>query len=342
MSPAAGPTIKDVARAAGVSIGTVSNVLNHPDKVRRHLVEQVEAAVEGLGYVRHAGAASMRSNRARAITIGLLVLDVTNPYFTAVARGAEDGANADGRLVIVCNSDDDPEKELGYLQILEEQRVLGLLTYPASQNLSALDALRERGMPIVLMERRRRGYCSVEVDGVAGGSLAARHLIDLGHTAVACLTPSLEVPQYHDRLSGFRDEWARAGLPAESLQLIELPTKLASTHTGRDAVDHLLSGPSRSTAVFCTNDLVAVGLIAELTDRGVEVPGDFSVIGYDDIDLATQGIVQLSTVRQPARVVGRTAAELLLRETQSPVGHVHQQIVFAPELVVRSSTAAIS
>ena len=340
MAASSGATIKDVAREAGVSLGTVSNTFNRPEHVGAETRERVMAAVDRLGYVRHAGAASLRQDRRLATTMGLVVLDVVNPYFTAVARGAEDGANSEGKLVIVCNSDDDTDKESRYLRYLVEQRVLGVMIYPASANLGVLREVRGRDIPVVLMERSARDFCSVSVDSVAGGSAAARHLIELGHKTFAIVSANQKVPQYRERIRGFTNELRAHGLDPDScVQIVELPEKQGSSNTGRVAAHQLLSKRDLPTAVFCVNDVIALGAMAAFVHAGLSVPRDVAVVGYDDIDQALNGVVPLTTVRQPAKELGLTAARLLLNESLQDPGHIHQQIAFTPELVVRESTS---
>src|SRR3954464_8476400 len=178
-------SIRDVAVAAGVSVGTVSNVLNRPDTVAPATRERVQAAIAELGFVRNESARHLRAGRSR--TIGLVVLDISNPFFTDVARGVEDVANAQGLAVILCNSDDRPAKEAAHLDVLAEQRVQGVLITPTAALSPNLEVLRGRGIPVVLVDRRATGpdQCSVAVDDVVGGQLAAEHLLERGHERIA-------------------------------------------------------------------------------------------------------------------------------------------------------------
>lgn len=337
--PASGRvTIKDVARAAGVAVGTVSNLLNAPERVTADKRRRIEAAIQELGYVRNVGAATTRAGRSAARTLGVIVLDVANPFFTEVTRGAEDAANAEGRLVILCNSDADPHKERQYLQVLEEQRVLGALISPVGSDRRRLVQLRERGMALVLLERRHRGFCSVSVDSVQGGDHAVSHLLELGHRRIAYVSSGLSVPQFGNRLKGAHQACRRADLdPGTVLLRLESP-HLDGRHAGREAARRILDEHLPVTAVFAATDVIALGLINELTSHGRSVPGDFSVVGFDDIADALHTPVPLTTVRQPMRELGRLGAELLMAEAADP-RHRHRQHVLDTELIIRATTA---
>jgi len=333
-------SIRDVARRAGVSVGTVSNALNRPELVAPETLERVRSSIEALGFVRNGSARQLRAGQSR--TVGLVVLDITNPFFTDVARGVEDAASDAGLSVILCNSDGDPDKEARYLDVLAEERVQGILIVPASADGGRrLQALRERGIAVVLLDRRatQASHCSVSVDDVAGGRLAVRHLLELGHRRIA-FVGSGAVRQVKDRLRGATEAVVRAGCPRD--QLIVVPVPALNVQGGRAAAAALAAIPAslRPTAAFCVNDLVALGLIQGATRLGLAVPGELSVVGYDDIDFAESAAVPLSSVRQPRQELGRAAAELLAEEV-SGGPHEHRRVVLQPELVVRASTAPL-
>ncbi len=181
--------------------------------------------------------------------------------------------------------------------------------------------------------------CSVSVDDVLGGRLAARHLLDTGHTRIGFVGGPLTLHQVRNRLDGARQALAGAGLPAEAL--IGLPTERLDVAAGRDAGERFLGlGPDRRpTAVFCANDLLALGLLQTMFAAGVRVPEELAIVGYDDIEFAAAAAVPLTSVRQPARRIGRTSAELLIEESLAAPGeHTHRRVVYDPELVVRAST----
>jgi LacI family transcriptional regulator len=328
-------TIRDVAVEAEVSLGTVSNVLNRPNVVAVETRQRVLEAIETLGFVRHAGAALMRGGRAR--TIGLVALDLRNPFFTELARGVEDAARDNGHLIILCNSDDNADQERRYLEVLDEQRVLGVLISPIDNRSETLSWLKERGTAVVLLGRQRRDFCSVRVDDVGGGELAAEHLLALGHRHLAYLTAPLSITPLQDRLKGVRRAMAQHGLTEEACEIIEVGA-LGAAAEGRSASNKLLQDHPAVTGVICGNDLLALGLIAGLVGQGVSVPERISVVGFDDIEMARQSPLPLTTVAQPKTELGRIATKLLLEEADLSGAHAHQQVVLQCDLVVRDTT----
>jgi len=330
--------MKDVASLAGVAVGTVSNVLNHPDLVRPLTRARVEAAMEELGFIPNGSARQLRAGRSRCL--GLVVLDVTNPFFTEVARGVEDYAQAAGYAVILCNSDEAGDKERRYLRVLEEQRVRGILITPVHGRAPELRRIRERGTPVVLLDRPgSAGQCSVAVDDRLGGEIAVTHLLGLGHRRITLINGPTTIRQCADRRRGAYRAVERAGLdPAVVLAEVTVPAMNA--RAGATAADQLLGHEPATTAVFCANDMLALGLLRRLIQAGVTVPGDLAVVGYDDIEFAADAAVPLTSVRQPKYQLGRAAAELLLDEADRPAEHEHRRSVFTPELVVRASSGA--
>ncbi|MEJ3750303.1 LacI family DNA-binding transcriptional regulator [Actinomycetes bacterium KLBMP 9797] len=329
-------SVRDVAVRAGVSVGTVSNVLNHPKVVAPATRSRVLAAIHELGFVPNDAARHLRRGRGR--TLGLVVLDVANPFFTDVAKGVEDATGNAGMPVIFCNSDGDPVKENAYLDLLEEQRVRGILIAPIDEASDRLRRLREHGVCVVLLDRKaaQADACSVSVDDYLGGQLAIRHLIEAGHRRIAFVGGS-SLRQVRERHAGAQRALADAGLDAR-LHRIDTPALTAAA--GRDAAARILGIPrqSRATAIFCANDLLALGVLQGLTRQRVRVPEDIAIVGYDDIDFAAAAAVPLTSVRQPRERLGRTAATLLLEEANDPATHSHRQVVFEPELVVRESS----
>ena len=326
------PSIKDVAERAGVSLGTVSNVLNRPDKVSEATRTVVLAAIAELGFVRNSQAAQLRAGASRSL--GLIVLDLANPFFHDIARGIEDVATELGYALVLCNSDEQASREDRFLQLLEEQRVRGMLITPVGPTSERLDALRSRGTPTVLVDRHdpRVDCCSVAVDDVAGGELAGAHLLERGHRRITYVTGPLSLRQCKDRLTGLR----RAVGGDVEVDVVEVPA-LKARH-GYEAARKLFDDGADPTAVFCANDLLALGVLRAAVSTGRRVPDDIALLGYDDIDFAADAAVPLSSVRQPTLRIGRTAARLLVEECDHPDSHTHQQIMFRPELVVREST----
>ncbi|TFD61278.1 LacI family transcriptional regulator [Cryobacterium sp. Hh7] len=330
-------SIREVAALARVSVGTVSNVMNRPEKVAPETVERVQTAIAELGFVRNDAARQLRAGRSRSI--GLVVLDVGNPFFTDLARGAENRAAEAGLTVLLGNSDDTIAREDAYLDLFEEQRVHGVLISPLGDVTDRLGRLRERGTPTVLVERQTedRSFSSVAVDDLAGGHLAASHLLERGRTRLAFLGGPISIRQVTDRLAGATR--AVAEQPGATLEVID--TSALSVLQGRAAGERIMarSAVDRPDAIFAANDLLAIGVLQALNMHGeVHVPGDIALIGYDDIAFASTAVVPLSSIRQPSELIGYTAVDLLLREAACRENFEHEQIVFQPELVVREST----
>lgn len=329
-----GASIKEVARQAGVSIATVSNVLNRPDLVAPATRQRVVEAITVLGYVRNDSARQLRAGHSRMVAV--VVLDVANPFFTDIVRGVESVVDGTGNMVIVCSSGDDPQREQRQLDQLEEQRVRGVLITPAAGGTNPkLEQLIQRGTPVVLVDRGSgtRNRCSVAVDDVLGGRLAVAHLAEQGHQRIAFVGGPLTIQQVADRHAG---AVAAANAP---LDVYEMPA--LTTAYGRAAAARIAEqAPNeRPTAVFCANDLLALGVLQEMTRRGIAVPDDMAIVGYDDIEFASSAAVPLTSVAQPRDQLGRTAAELLFDEINDGGCHRHRQVLFEPELVIRESSS---
>ncbi|MFD7874637.1 substrate-binding domain-containing protein, partial [Streptomyces sp. NPDC059766] len=283
-----------------------------------------------------------RLGRARRCGIwGVFALYRATPFCAPLARGAAGPPREAGLGVMVCNSAQNPGEEAEYLSLFAEQRVRGVLLTPADATGRNIESFRRHGIPFVLVDRVAEGTteCSVSVDDVAGGALAVRHLVDAGHRSIAyvCGPPGLN--QVRDRRTGALNALAEAGLGPEALR--ELPTERLDVAAGRDAGARLLGLADRPTAVFCANDLLALGVLQAMYAAGVGVPDDLAIVGYDDIEFAAAAAVPLTSVRQPAVTLGALAAELLLEETEAEAGHTaheHRRVVLQPELVVRRSS----
>ncbi|MGY1835973.1 LacI family DNA-binding transcriptional regulator [Blastococcus sp. SYSU DS0510] len=327
-------SIRDVAGRAGVSVGTVSNVLNRPETVSPGTRTRVLDAIAELGFVRNESARQLRAGSSRSV--GLVVLDIANPFFTDVARGVEEVVDAAGLSLILCNTDDRPERESAHLAVLAEQRVSGVLITPTAELNDDIAALRRRGVPVVLLDRRApdADQCAVATDDVLGGRLAAEHLLERGHRRIAFIGGASGLPQVQERHAGV----AAAIEEAPGSELTVLSPDELTVAGGREAAARVIGIPAarRPTAAVCANDLIALGVLQEMVRHGVRVPHDFAIVGYDDIDFAAAAAVPLTSVSKPRHALGRRAAQLLLDEGHE--GHVHEQPVFEPVLVVRESS----
>jgi LacI family transcriptional regulator len=329
--------IKEVARLAQVSQGTVSNVLNHPERVTHARRNAVEDAIRQLGYVRHEAARHLRAGSSS--TLGLLLLDAWNPFFTEVARGVEDTTSSRGWTVLLSNSARDSHREKTYLRLFAEGRVAGLIVVPHDEFTGDLHRIRAHGVPAVVVDRAETGPhgLSVAVDDVTGGQLAGRHVIELGHRHVAFIGDETSAAPVRDRLEGVQTAVAAAD---SRVRLDVMPAEL-TVDAGRAVGDKLAAMPAskRPTAVAAAIDLIAFGVLQAFLKHGIRVPADVSVVGYDDIPFARQLAVPLTTVRRPAYDMGTTAAEMLLTALAGSQP-VRRHVVFQPELRVRESTSA--
>lgn len=329
--------MEDVAVRAGVSRATVSNALNHPERVSPRLLSRVQQAMTELAYVRNEQARHLRSGRST--TVGLLLLDAHNPGFFDMAEGIEDVLTPAGWTVLMGNSGRNADRETRLLRAFAEQRTAGIIIAPHDGMSAELTRVRTSRLPLVLLDRRETGtdLYSVSVDDGRGGRAAVDHLIELGHRHVAFVgSPAAAIP-VQERLDGVRRGVAGAGEPVE----LEVVEAALSIEGGRLAGQQLARRPGRQrpTAVIAAIDLIALGILQSFGEAGLRVPDDVSLCGYDDADFARQLTTPLTSVRRPHRTLGRSAGRLLLellegRQPSAP--HVRHR----PTLVVRASTAA--
>lgn len=332
-------SMKDVALLAGVSIGTVSNVLNRPDQVTDATRNRVQDAIAKLGWVRNESARQLRAGRSHSI--GLVVMDVANPFFTDLTRGVEEIAQKAGYAVLLGNSGLSPEREGRHLQQFGQQRVSGVVLAPIGDDLHT-DALQRFGIPVVVADQHANTntHCTVSVDDFLGGQLAASHLLENGHRRIAVAGGTTELRQVRDRREGASRALLLSSRDATLLTLSTPTLDIAGGRIAAETITALLPD-ERPTGVFATNDLVAIGLLQGLFARDIRVPDDIAIIGYDDIEYTAAAAVPLSSIRQPRADLGRRAAELLLAEIEAAAnteGHQHEQVVFTPELVIRKSS----
>ena len=273
-------SLRDVAKAAKVSVGTVSNVLNRPEVVAPETLARVQATIKELGFVPNGFARHLRSGQSR--TLGLIVPDVANPFFTEVARGVEDAASKRDYAVFLCNSDESATKEDRYINVLIQQQVRGVLITPADMKSDRLEAMRERGIAVTLLDREIKGrkQCSVSVDDVHGGQIAIEYLAGLGHKNIAWVCGPESIPQVADRGAGVTKAAKVAGAKIETIRV-----PLMNATKGEEAAKKILELDAMPTAIFCANDLLALGVMRALLASKVRIPEQVSVLGYDNICL---------------------------------------------------------
>ena len=307
--------VKHVAARAGVSVGTVSNVLNRPDTVSEATRRKVVRAIAELGFVRNESGRQLRAGLSR--TIAYVVLDASNPFFTDVARGRRAGRPRRRSRVVPVQQRRRRAPGGGLPRSAARATGAGRADHAGGGgDACSSQVFARRGLPVVLVDRKAgTAWCSVGVDDVEGGELAVTHLCEQGHQRIAFVGGPMRTVQVADRLEGARRAMSAAGRPPESLAVIE--TAGLNVGEGRRAGERLIGLPRkrRPTAAFCANDLLALGLLQQMTATGVDVPGQLAIVGYDDIEFAGAAAVPLSSVRQPRELLGRTAADLLLAES---------------------------
>ncbi|MFI6951309.1 LacI family DNA-binding transcriptional regulator [Streptomyces sp. NPDC050422] len=329
--------VKDVAREAGVSLGTVSNVLNHPEVVAEATRKRVLDVIGSIGYVRAQGAQQVDGLASRVIAV--LGLNGADPYFTALATGVEQAAREADLGVMVCTGTREAE-DGRHLALIAAHRIRGAVLISGDGAVRTAAALRRHALPFVMADQYalEPAACSVGIDDVAGGYAAVRHLLEQGHRSVVHVGGPYELAPIRDRRTGARRAIIRAGLASDSLHELSCPA--LTVGAGKDAGQRILGMADRPTAVFCADDLLALGVMQALYEAGLRVPGDMALVGYGDLDFAASAVVPLTTVRRPVVAMGRQAGRLLIEDTAHHAVHGHAHVVLQPELVVRRSTLA--
>ena len=328
-------TIADVARRAHVSTATVSRVFSGAAPSSASTRARVLEAAEALDYRPSALGRALKRRETR--TIGLLVTDIGNPFFPQIVRAVEDEAHARGYGVVLGNASDDPERELAYIDLLLDRRVDGLIVASSRATRRHAERLASASMPVVLVnsEAPNAALHGIATDHRAGARLAAEHLLRLGHRGIAHISAPNELAAAAAlRREGIEDALAAAGIDPSSLLVAPAD---GSVDGGAAAAEPLLAEDPRPTAIVCYNDLVAIGALRTLRRAGLAVPGEVSVVGFDDIDLAAWTDPPLTTVRQPTEELGRRAVERIATELldgPSPPGRA----ILAPVLVRRGTT----
>ena len=328
-------TIKDVARLADVSTATVSHVINETRYVSDELRARVLEAMETLDYRPNVLAQGLRGGETH--TIGLVVPDNANPFFAEVSRAVEDVGFARGYSVILCNTGDDLERERAYIDVLVAKQVDGIIFIAAGDHHEHLDELTRRSVPLVLADRDvdLTDADVVLVNNERGGYEATKHLLDLGHRWIGCIAGPSEATPSADRVEGYVRALREARVPVEDAAI---ETGDFRYQGGEAAAERLLGGSERPTAIFACNDLMAIGALRAVRGAGLSVPHDISVVGYDDIPLASAMSPALTTVAQPVDQLGALSTELLLSRIENGSVGTAQRIMLETTLVIRGSS----
>jgi len=327
-------TIYDVAKEAGVSIATVSNAINGKGKVSKKRREQIFKIMEKLNYQPSVIASALMGKKT--YTLGLLIPDISNPFFADIARAIEDEAHAAGYSVVICSTDNKDERVERYIALLEQKRVDGMIIGTGVEDSGILERLQARSIPFVLISRESAALAAdtVVADDYVGGMLAARHLAELGHRRLAILAENLKVSSSRERIRGFKLGLEEMNVPFDDGDVVTCEFMIEE---GRRGALELLGRPVRPTALFCCNDVLAIGAMQAAKQLGLRVPEQLSIVGFDDTILATVTDPPLTTVTQPIASMGKQAFKLLI-ENAVHAEYVKQRIVLRPELTVRHST----
>ena len=331
-------SMSDVAKLAGVALGTVSNALNSPEKLSQDTLKRVQSAIEELGFVRNRAARSLAAGTSN--TIGFVLADLSNSFFVDMARGAEEAAQEVKMSVLLANSDVLVPKQKTYLNLFDEERVAGILLAPIPGYLDGVKKARDHGRDVVLLNESTAdaSLCSVIVNNEHGGYLAAKHLIDLGRTRLMFAGLNDDVTPVRDRRAGVIRAVAEAG---GSVTIEHFQTPEVRVEDGRLVADEILGRAEldRPDGVVAAADLLAVGLLQELTARSaIRIPADIAVVGHDNNQSAWNSTIPLTTISQPGHDLGVAAAQLLIDEIKHPGRHVHRTVVLEPTLIKKESS----
>ena len=336
------PTIKDIAREANVSYATVSRALNHKYGVHPKTKELIFRIAKQLNYTPNAIARGLVTRQTQ--TIGLILPDITNPFYPEVARGVEEGAQEQGYSVFLCNTNWEPKREAEYIHLLSEKRVDGLVLASISNSAEEVERELPDDIEVVYVSNvpRNTERSYVEIDNIRGGFIATKHLIDAGFERIGFIGAVEGSFTVDERLEGFRMAFERSGIPVEE-RYVHLGH--FRQETGYRVVREMIESGDYPRAVFAENDLIALGVIQGVRDAGLEVPRDVAVVGFDDIPFASFQDVQLTTVYQPKYELGKLGARILVEQIAmslagdgEPSGRHSRRIILEPELIVRGST----
>jgi len=342
------PTIKDVAKRAGVAPITASRVINNSGYVKESTRQRVEAAVEALGYVPNRIARSLRSKRTH--TLGLVLSDITNPFWTTVARGVEDGASGQGFSVILCNTDESPAKEHDYVRVLLQKQVDGFLLVPAHSDAHSAALILKQSVPLVVIDRTvPLPVDIVRSDSEGGAYDLTRHLLELGHRRIAMLSGPREVSTAADRVTGYQRALTEAGIACPETDQQEDFSKghrmvIYGTFTrqgGYAMAKEVLAITPRPTALFAANNFIAIGAYRALRETGLDVPGDVSLVAFDDLPPNFSLEPFLTVVAQRAYDMGQTATRQLLKRLTEGPGDQPEEVLLPTDLIVRGSSGKV-
>lgn len=330
-------TIHDVARAANVSVATVSHVINKTRNVRPETRARVLAAVDQLKYRRDGVARSLRQNKTG--TIGVLISDISNPYFSDLVLGIEEAIYSaqNQYTLILCNTGEDPSKETASLDLLQEKRVDGIIAVPVGSNTKPYQAILDVGLPLICVDRSLEGlsFDTVVIDNRESARRIVSHLIERGHRRIAILRAGQRTDTMDAREAGYRDALRAHGMAPEPSLAFESPSKITSAH--QTALNMIDSAPLPD-AVFTTNNFMTLGLMRALAERGLSCPEDIGIAGFDDFPWATAFSPRLTVIAQPAYRIGQEAVGMLFDRMSQKRSGPPVKIIFPGEMLIRDSS----
>lgn len=331
-------TINDVAKHAGVSKATVSRVLNNYDYVAEDVRQRVMQSVDALGYQPNRSARRLRVQSSDLI--GLIIPDIENPLFQKLVRAVEDTAYEQGMNVVLCNTDDNPDKQKAYFRIMQAERAAGLIVVPTHpKDGKVLEAVRAGGTPIVLLDREVKKFDAdtVKVDNTRGAYLAMQHLIQLGYARIGIIAGTQTLTPGHERLKGCYDAAQDAGFVIDERFVRIGNFKIESGHALAQELMQMPDGPPE--AIFVSNNLMTMGALRGLHELGVRIPEEVALVGFDEMPWAGDLNPALTTIAQPDYELGKQAVQLLLNRIERPDAPFYK-VMFQPQLIIRQSCGA--
>ncbi|RCW77233.1 LacI family DNA-binding transcriptional regulator [Saliterribacillus persicus] len=334
-------TIYDIAKKADVSPMTVSRVINNSGKIRSTTREKVEQAIKELGYIPNSAARSLTSNQTK--TLGLILTDISNPFFAKIARGAEDAAVATGYRVLMSNTDEDSVKEVNYIDMMISARVDGVLIAPTSdETISQINRLRQHNIPVVLIDRMIEGFEGDYVlgDSYEGSRKLVKHLIDYGHHNIALINGPSNVSTARERQRGYLETLKLNDLAVHDHYLSEIDFKSVQAGSAKDIVEQLMSleKDKKPTAIFAANNFIAISVIKALKELGLNVPEDISVVCFDEVEPVVYFDPFFTVAAQPATEIGRIGTQFLVERVEHQNINQERKVVLPPDIFIRKST----
>jgi len=334
-------TMEEIARLAGVSKSTVSKVFNNDERISVATREKVLKIAKKFNYRPSRVPRSLKTKRTKAV--GLVLPNVMNPFFPGIIKGVEDVALENGYMVVFCNTDEQVEKETLYFQMFEDHWIDGIIisgvTGESEEEKKYIKDLHKKGIHVVLIDREIEGYFTnvVMIDNQGAAFKATKHLLDLGHRRIGFISAPLKIRIFTERLKGYKKALAETGVDFGKDLVIEGDQ---TSKSGEEAVRYFLSLKNPPTAIFATNDVMAIGALRELQRNNLKVPDDVSVVGFDDIPLASLVNPPLTTIAQPIYEIGAQAMKLLIRNIEKK-DVVKSKIILDTKLVIRESTRRV-